>query len=229
MEPPLGAIFDWDGVIIDSHDQHRLAFYQLASELGKPFSDELFAKCFGMRNQSILGPLLGWVDPEDTVRMAELADHKEQMYRDILKQTGITPLPGVRELLEELGEHGVPCSVGSSTPHENIRTIMEITGLGPLFAAVTAAEDVRNGKPDPEVFLVAASRIDRSPQDCVVFEDAFVGLEAARRGGMKAIGVATTHPVPKLQPLADLVVERLTEISLPKMRALWKKERGHAS
>jgi len=221
MERPLGAIFDWDGVIIDSHDQHRRAFYQLAAELGKPFSDELFAKCFGMRNQSILGPLLGWVDPEDTARMSELADHKEQLYRDILKQTGITPLPGVLELLEELGEHGVPCSVGSSTPYENIRTIMEITGLGPFFAAVTSAEDVRNGKPDPEVFLVAASRINRRPQDCVVFEDAFVGLEAARRGGMKAIGVATTHPIPKLEPLADLVVERLTEISLPKIRRLW--------
>ena len=170
MDRPLGVIFDWDGVIIDSHDQHRQAFYQVAAELGKPFSDELFAKCFGRRNQSILGPLLGWVDPADTERIQELADHKEQLYRDILKQTGIDPLPGVLELLEELGEHGIPCSVGSSTPHENIRTIMEITGLKRYFAAVTAAEDVRNGKPDPEVFLVAASRIEREPGQCVVFE-----------------------------------------------------------
>jgi len=61
-----GVIFDWDGVIIDSHDQHRQAFDQVAAELGKPFSDELFAKCFGMRNRSILGPLLGWVDPAAT-------------------------------------------------------------------------------------------------------------------------------------------------------------------
>jgi len=221
MDRPLGVIFDWDGVIIDSHDQHRQAFYQVAAELGKPFSDELFAKCFGMRNQSILGPLLGWVDPVDTGRMQELADHKEQIYRDILKQTGIDPLPGVLELLEELGEHGIPCSVGSSTPHENIRTIMEITGLGRYFAAVTAAEDVRNGKPDPEVFLVAASRIGREPAHCVVFEDAFVGLEAARRGGMKAIGVATTHPADQLWDHADLVVTRLTEISLSRIRGLW--------
>jgi len=221
MDRPLGVIFDWDGVIIDSHDQHRRAFYQVAAELGKPFSDELFAKCFGMRNQSILGPLLGWVDPADTGRIQELADHKEQIYRDILKQTGIDPLPGVLELLEELGEHGIPCSVGSSTPHENIRTIMEITGLERYFAAVTAAEDVRNGKPDPEVFLVAASRIGREPAHCVVFEDAFVGLEAARRGGMKAIGVATTHPAEKLTDHADLVVGRLTEISLSRIRGLW--------
>lgn len=226
MDRPLGVIFDWDGVIIDSHEQHRRAFYQLAGELGKPFSDELFAKCFGMRNQSILGPLLGWVDPADTERMSTLADHKEQIYRDILQQTGIDPLPGVLELLEELGEHGVPCSVGSSTPRENIRTVMEITGLGPFFAAVTSAEDVRNGKPDPEVFLVAASRINRAPRDCVVFEDAFVGLEAARRGGMKAVGVATTHPVPSLEPLADLVVNRLTDISLSRIRTLWRPERG---
>jgi beta-phosphoglucomutase-like phosphatase (HAD superfamily) len=98
---------------------------------------------------------------------------------------------------------------------------MEITGLGPYFAAVTAAEDVRNGKPDPEVFLIAASRINCRPEDCVVFEDAHVGLEAARRGGMKAIGVATTHPVENLLDRADLVVDRLTEISLAGIRRLW--------
>jgi beta-phosphoglucomutase-like phosphatase (HAD superfamily) len=99
---------------------------------------------------------------------------------------------------------------------------MEITGLRPFFAAVTAAEDVRQGKPDPEVFLVAASRIGCDPSQCVVFEDAFVGLEAARRGGMKAIGVATTHPTANLTDHADLVVNRLTEISLPRMRQLWE-------
>ena len=221
MDFKLGVLFDWDGVIIDSHDQHRLAFYQVAAELGKPFSDELFAKCFGLRNQSILGPLLGWVDPEDTARISELADHKERIYRDILKQTGIDPLPGVVDLLEELAAHAVPCSVGSSTPFENIRTIMEITGLGRYFAAVTASEDVRNGKPDPEVFLLAASRIDREPAHCVVFEDAHAGLQAARSGGMKAIGVATTHPPESLAHLADLVVGRLTEVNLERIRQLW--------
>ncbi|MEQ1841165.1 MAG: HAD family phosphatase [Verrucomicrobiales bacterium] len=218
---PLGVIFDWDGVIIDSHDQHRLAFYQLAEELEKPFSDELFAKCFGMRNQSILGPLLGWVDPADTVRISALADRKEHLYREVLKQTGIEPLPGVVTLLEELAANGIPCSVGSSTPHENIRTVMEITGIGPLFAAVTAAEDVRHGKPDPEVFLIAASRIGREPGDCVVFEDAHVGIEAARRGGMKVIGVATTHPAESLAGSTDLVVGRLTEMTVTRIRGLW--------
>jgi beta-phosphoglucomutase-like phosphatase (HAD superfamily) len=90
---------------------------------------------------------------------------------------------------------------------------MSLAGLHGFFADIVSAEDVSHGKPDPEVFLKAAQKINRSPKNCVVFEDAFVGLEAARAGGFKSIGVGTTNPVETLRAHCDRAVHRLTEIS----------------
>jgi HAD superfamily hydrolase (TIGR01509 family) len=129
-----------------------------------------------------------------------------------LKKTGIEALPGVRALLEGLRALGVPCVVGSSTPRINIETVMDLAKLRGFFADVVSAEDVSRGKPDPEVFLKAAGKIARAPARSVVFEDAFVGLEAARAGGFKCIGVGTTNPVESLRGKCDLAVERLTEV-----------------
>jgi len=216
---PLGVLFDWDGVVIDSHDQHRLAWHRMAAELGLPFTDDLFAASFGMRNQNIIGPLFGWADPADTARIQEIGDRKEHLYREIIRESGIEPLPGVHALLEELAAAAIPCAVGSSTPRENIRVILESTGLGRFFHAVVTAEDVSRGKPAPDVFLLAAERIHRPAVQCVVLEDAHVGIQAARAAGAKVIGVATTHPADTLA--ADVVVPDLSGVSLALIRSLW--------
>ncbi len=206
------AIFDWDGVVIDSHDQHQRSWEQLAEEEGKTLPDGFFKQSFGMRNQTIIPKFFaGWTDTGDPREVARLADRKEQIYRELIRADGIEPLPGVRELLGSLDDAGIPCSVGSSTPRANIDAIMEVIGLGDLFAAITAAEDVTNGKPAPDVFLKATEKVGGEPRSSVVFEDAHVGIEAGLAAGMKVVAVATTHPADSLRD-AHLVFDDLTAV-----------------
>ena len=216
----VGAIFDWDGIIIDSAQQHEESWNLLAREIGVPMTHEMFVESFGMRNVTIIPDLFKWCAPDDPTRIKELGDRKESLYRDIIRRDGIDPLPGVHDLLAALKEAAIPCSVGSSTPRENIECIIELAGLHHFFAAITAAEDVSRGKPDPEVFLIAAQKIDRHPAHCLVFEDAHVGIEAGLAAGMKTVAVATTHPLESLAN-AHLAVSSLTEINLPKLTALF--------
>jgi len=219
MAKDIGVIFDWDGVVIDSHDQHEQAWFRLAEELGKPMTKELFVASFGMRNESIIPGLFQWTEEGEHKRIAELGDRKEEIYREILRETGIEPLPGVRELLTELKTAGVPTSVGSSTSRLNIDTIIDVADLGGFFSAIVAAEDVTKGKPEPDVFLKGAQKLERDPARCVVFEDAFAGIEAGKRAGMKVVGVATTHTADKLVE-ADIAVESLTGFGLAEIEQL---------
>lgn len=215
-----GAIFDWDGVIIDSHRAHESAWEALAAELGQPLPPGFFKATFGMRNDKIIPEFTSWVPGNDPARVRELGDQKEAMYREVIRRDGIDPLPGVVALLEGLRAAGIPCSVGSSTSLENIQTIMEMTGLADYFAAITAERDVTRGKPDPQVFLKAAEKIHCAACDCVVFEDAHVGIEAALAAGAKAIAVGTTHPLESFRT-AHYRVQTLEAIDLPLLHSLF--------
>lgn len=214
----LGAVFDWDGVIVDSRDYHEKAWERLAREEGGDLPEGHFLKGFGMRNEVIIPNILGWaVDEPEEVRRLSL--RKEALYREIMVECGIEPLPGVLAFLERLREAGVPCSVASSTHRANIDAILSVIGVGGFFDAIVTGEDVSRGKPDPEVFLKAAGRIGARPHEAVVFEDALVGIEAARAAGMKVVAVATTNPREKLTG-ADRVVERLDELSAESLREM---------
>ncbi len=218
MNHDIGAIYDWDGVIIDSSRAHGLAWERLGAETGRPLPEGHFKAGFGRKNDHIIPHILKWDVPAEEVE--RLGRRKEELYREVLRETGIAPLPGAREFLSALKAAGVPCAVGSSTERKNIDTIMEIIGFAAFFRTIVAADDVARGKPDPQVFLLGAERIGVPPARCAVFEDAFAGLEAARAGGMKAVGVATTHPVEKLQPHADRVVHRLDELTVEDLRKM---------
>jgi HAD superfamily hydrolase (TIGR01509 family) len=212
-----GAIFDWDGVIIDSSAQHEESWERLARELGKELPPDHFKKGFGRKNEFIIPELLGWShDPEEIRR---LSLRKEELYREVVDERGLEALPGVCPWLERLRDARVPCAIGSSTHRANIDLSLGLIGLSEFFAGIVTAEDVSRGKPDPEVFLVAAAHIAREPKHCVVFEDALVGLAAARAGGMRVIAVATTHPPSELTS-ADLTVNRLDELQ-PATLAAW--------
>jgi beta-phosphoglucomutase family hydrolase len=213
----IGAIFDWDGVVIDSSSHHEKSWERLAAETGFVLPPDHFKKGFGMKNTFIIPELLKWAEaPEDVHR---LSLRKEELYRELVVEHGIAPLPGVTQWLDELRRYGIPCAIGSSTERRNIDTILNVLGIGHYFSAVVSADDVSHGKPDPEVFLTAAQRIGCDPAYCVVFEDALVGIEAAHRGGMKAVGVATTNPI-ELLSAADLAVHRLDELSVERLTAL---------
>jgi HAD superfamily hydrolase (TIGR01509 family) len=214
----FGAIFDWDGVIIDSSASHERSWDILAAEEKLPLFPGHFKAGFGRKNQFIIPEILHWT--REPAEIERLGRRKEELYREIVRVSGIEALPGVRALLEGLRAAGVPCVVGSSTPRINIETTMDITRVREFFAGIVSAEDVIHGKPHPEVFLKAAEKIKREPAKCVVFEDAFVGLEAARAGGFKSIGVGTTNPVESLRGKCDRVVGRLSELNAGDVVAL---------
>ena len=205
-----GAIFDWDGVIIDSSRCHEASWDRLADEERRRLPAGHFKAGFGRKNEYIIPHILGWTTDESEIRRIGL--RKEELYRAVVKECGVTALPGVQTWLERLRDAAVPCAIGSSTHRANIDLTLTQIGLAPFFQAIVSAEDVTLGKPNPEVFLKAAAGINRPPGKSVVFEDALAGLEAARNGGMRCVGVTTTNPADILRPYADLVVDRLDEL-----------------
>jgi beta-phosphoglucomutase family hydrolase len=216
----LGALFDWDGVVIDSSKQHQESWERLAAEFDLPLPADHFLRGFGMKNQVIIPRILGWTEDPDEIHRYSL--RKEELYREIVRERGIEPLPGVVTVLKMLREHGVPCAVASSTHRENIETIFDAIGVREYFAAVVTAEDVSHGKPDPEVFLKGAQMIGRDPRFCVVFEDAHVGIEAGLAAGSRVIAVATTNPLEKLGK-ADLAVASLEDVDWDNFSALFDR------
>jgi len=214
---PWAAVFDWDGVIVDSSRAHAESWVRLAREESRSLPPDHFRRGFGMKNEVIIPKLLAWAtDPQDIRR---LSLRKEALYREIIREQGIESLPGARPFLESLRTSGVPCAVGSSTHRVNITTALEVLGLTGFFRAIVSAEDVHHGKPDPEVFLVAARKLDTPPGRCVVFEDAHAGIDAARNAGMKVVAVATTNKAAALGH-ADRVVHRLDELTLGDLQQL---------
>lgn len=216
-EAAWGAIFDWDGVVIDSSHSHEKSWEHLAAEERRPLPADHFERGFGRKNEIIIPEILGWT--HDPAEIARLSLRKEELYRELVRGHPLDPMPGVLAWLERLRDAGVPCAVGSSTHRANIELSMAKTGLGAFFRGVITSENVRAGKPDPEVFLKAAGLIARAPEKCVVFEDAFAGLQAARNGGMKAVAVATTNPATALAGRADRVVHRLDELQIAEVAA----------
>ncbi|GCE03077.1 HAD family hydrolase [Dictyobacter aurantiacus] len=201
-------IWDLDGVIIDSAEEHKRSWYRLAAEEGLPFSDQQFYDTFGMRNDAII-PIL-W-NITDKARVQELADKKEAYFREFVRDTA-APLPGAIELLAGLKAGGYKQALASSTPIKNIEVISEALGLKRYLSALVSGETVPHGKPAPDVFLKAAAELGIEPAHCLVIEDAVAGVEAAHRGGMYCIAVAGERDLPGLKA-AELMVKDLTQVS----------------
>jgi len=215
------AIFDWDGVIIDSSRQHERSWQQLAEGEGRVLPPHFFKRSFGMKNERIIPELLGWTSAPLDIR--RLSMHKEALYRELIAKDKVTPLAGVVAWLNTLRRGAIPCAIASSTPRENIECVIDLLKLRDYFQAAITSEDVTHGKPHPEVFLLAAGKLGAPPERCVVFEDAHVGIAAARAAGMKVVGVATTHPADTLQD-ADRVVRRLDELTLVEVAGWFRSD-----
>ncbi|MFO0908377.1 MAG: HAD family phosphatase [Isosphaeraceae bacterium] len=206
--PPL-AIFDHDGVLVDTLGFHQAAWLELGRRTGLPITAELIHETFGMTNPAIFERLLG--DSAGEHDLAAYSDLKEECYRAVARDQ-IRLMDGVRTLLDALTDAGVRLAIGSSGVRPNLELTVEVCGLAGRFAAIAALEDIRRGKPDPEVFLVAARKAGVDPSRAVVFEDATFGIEAAKRAGMWAVGVTTSHSAERLwEAGADEVVDNLGE------------------
>lgn len=210
-----GVIWDLDGVIIDSGEQHWQAWKALAAETHVVFTEADFRRTFGQRNSDIIPPYWHTHDPDEIKR---LADHKESLYREMLKKDA-RALPGAMELIRALHEAGWKQALGSSAPLENIQLILDLLDLRLLLDAVVSGEEAPRGKPAPDIFLAAARALSLSPVNCVVVEDAVAGVQAARAAGMRCVAVTNGHPNRELG-IADIVIASLTEIDLARLTEL---------
>jgi HAD superfamily hydrolase (TIGR01509 family) len=200
------VLWDLDGVLVDSAPFHFEAWQELFRSLDKGFSDADFRRTFGLRNDAILKDILGELTPAEVERLAR---RKEELYREVVAGK-VTPIPGAIDLLRSLHRSGMKMAIVSSTPRENVSVVLRSLGLEDAFAAVIAEEDAPRGKPDPQGFLLAAKNLGVAAGECVVLEDAPGGVEAAKRAGMRCIGLASSRPREALTS-ADLVVDSLEE------------------
>ena len=205
------AVFDWDGVVIDSSVAHERSWEALAKEEGLTLPADHFKRGFGKRNELIIPDILGWASEPAEVK--RLSNRKEALYRDIARTGHVRLLPGVRELCGALRDLGIPCVIGTSTHKENLALSFELFGIGHFFAGAVASEDVTRGKPDPEVFLKACALGGGDPATSFVFEDSFSGLQAGLAGGFITIALATTNTRAQLAPVgAHRIVADLSEV-----------------
>jgi beta-phosphoglucomutase len=207
------CIFDLDGVIVDTAVYHYKAWKRLANEMGFDLTEADNEQLKGVSRTRSLELILQWGGITKTAGEQEaLADKKNAWYVDMInKMTPAEILPGAKEFVVACRAAGLKTALGSAS--KNSGTILIKVGIADLFDSVIDGNKVSKPKPDPEVFLKAAEELEIAPEDCVVFEDAIAGVEAAKNGGMKAVGIGS----PAVLTEADLVVSGLNEMSLQKL------------
>jgi beta-phosphoglucomutase len=200
------VLWDMDGTLIDSVPYHLQAWQDVLRQINRTVDHQVWNQTAGMRNSEIIPLLFPDMSPAESAYV-DLA--KEARYREQIEQDGIELLPGVAEWLQRFKTRGWKQAIASSAPRENVVAVAHVLHFNGTFEAMISGADVQRGKPDPDIFLAAAERLNVLPQDCLVIEDASAGIEAAHRAGMKAIGVLNTHP--HLE--ADLVIQSLQDLT----------------
>jgi beta-phosphoglucomutase len=200
------VLWDMDGTLIDSMPYHWRAWQDILRQINRHVEHSVWNQTVGMRNSEIIPLLFPDMSPDEA---AYVDRAKEERYREIVETDGIDFLPGVGEWIQRFQTAGWKQAVASSAPPENVATIAHVLHLNGTFGALISGADVQRGKPDPDIVLAAAERLNVRPQDCLVIEDAANGVEAAHRAGMKAIGVLNTQP----QLQANLIITSLQDLT----------------
>ena len=214
------VIFDVDGVLVDSYRAHLESWRRLGLEHGLVITEAQFAGTFGKTSRDIIERFWGG-DGLDEPGIRELDEQKEALYRELVRDA-FPAMEGARELIDALHAAGLALAVGSSGPPENVDLALRRLGRPALFAARVSGHDVTRGKPDPQVFLLAAERLGLEPRRCAVIEDAPDGVRAARRAGMAAVALVSTGRTREelLAVRPDRIVASLRELTPPGIRAL---------
>jgi beta-phosphoglucomutase len=207
------CIFDLDGVIVDTAKYHYLAWKRLAESLGFIFTEQDNERLKGVSRFDSLRILLSIGKIEKTEQeFEELAAIKNQWYVEYVSR--LTPseiLPGTLEILDFLKKRNIPVAIGSSS--RNARIILSCIGLESAFGSIVDGTRIARAKPDPEVFTKAADDLGVNYSECIVFEDAFTGIEAAKNAGMKAVGIGALDILIQ----ADLVIPSLDKLDYNKL------------
>lgn len=220
----LGAIFEWEGVLIeDNPDLEKQSWLALSQEEGKsPPPAFLLKRIEGMKNEQAIAEVLCW--SRDPFQLKRMASRKEEIYQAL--QGGIYRFRnGSQEFVNVLTRYNIPMALVSTRPRKNLEEAIGAVGITGVFDAVIAAEDVYRGKPDPEMFAYAAQLLQFIPERCIVFGNSNLTVEAAHDAKMKCVAVASKHPVYELSA-ADLVVRWLDELSVVDLKNLADIESG---
>jgi HAD superfamily hydrolase (TIGR01509 family) len=211
-------IWDVDGVLLDSAEQHRESWQEVARQHGLPYSDADFWATFGRRNSDVIPVLYQVAGPPE--RLEALANEKEAAYRDALRREA-SALPGAVDLMRALYAAGYAQALGSSAPVENLDLIVQLLGIGQYLGAVISGEMVARGKPAPDIFLAAAQHLGVVPARALVIEDAPAGVAAAHAGGMRCLAVRRSGQAdPEGLDAADAVVDSLRDADVALVRRL---------
>lgn len=209
-----GVLFDMDGVLVNNTQAHVKAFEIFCERYGVEDWQHKLQTAFGMGNDDIMRLIL----PEEIIRekgMKALGEEKEAIYREVYAPE-IRPVRGLVELLEELRRRGIRCAVGSSGCRENVDFVLSNCGITDYFSCIVSGDRVTRCKPDPEIYLLAAEGLHLPSAECLVFEDARVGITAARRAGAgRIVALATTlsRDILETQTEADVIIDDFASIT----------------
>ncbi len=212
----FGFIFDMDGTLVDNMHVHTDAWRHLLEENGVEMDvDTFLVKTAGKTNREIIPDVFGDIS---TDRITELAERKENLYRDAFLPIR-KPVDGVVHFLESSKELGIKMAVATAAPMANMEFILDGLDLRKYFEAITTAADVAKGKPDPGMFLASAEKLGLTADKCLVFEDALGGFEASHRAGMVSIGIATVNSIEDIlkQPSVVAAYDDFTDLDPSEM------------
>ncbi|MBR5206288.1 MAG: HAD-IA family hydrolase [Alistipes sp.] len=214
-----GLLFDMDGVLVNNLEIHRAAFAEFFRFYGVERTFDELNRVFGKGNDDIMGELL----PREIVErvgIRELGHQKEAIYRRIYEPI-IEPQPGLLNFLDEAEREGLTSAVGSSGYRVNVDFVLDKCNIARHFRAIVAGDEVTHCKPHPEIYLTAAAKLGLKPEECVVFEDAEAGIEAAHRAGIKVVALATTFDREFLSHTeADVIVDDFRDVTVAMLREL---------
>ncbi|HTG61366.1 MAG TPA: HAD family phosphatase [Terriglobia bacterium] len=220
---PSALIFDMDGVLVDSNPFHVQKWIEFLHERGIPYNaEDLPKQVLGSRNDTAFRRFFGRDLREGEIE--KLSEDLEARFRAAFRPHA-QPLLGLKTLMDECRAEGIPLAVASSAMTKNVDFVVDTLKLRSYFASIVTGDDVSRPKPDPEIYIQAAERLTLAPAKCVAFEDSFVGIESAKRASMKCVAIASTFPAEELQSQtqADLVVKNFEELSLARLRELFKE------
>ncbi|MGH9430348.1 MAG: HAD family hydrolase [Terriglobia bacterium] len=224
--PPQAAIFDMDGVLVDSNPFHLQKWTDLLNAHAIPYdASDLPRQILGQRNDHAFRYFFGPNLP--AAENKRLSEELEQIFRDNFGPHAI-PLPGLSKLIVECHDSGVPLAVASSAMRKNIEFVVDALKFRPFFKFMISGDDVKQPKPHPEIYLETAKRLNAKPEWCVAFEDSFVGIEAVKAAGMKCVAIASTFPFEDLQSQtrADRIVKNFKDLHLADLRSLFNGQRA---
>lgn len=208
-----------DGVLVNNLEIHRQAFAEFFRRYGVERTFDELSRVFGKGNDDIMGELMP-ADVVERVGIRQLGYEKEAIYREIYAPI-ITPQPGLLAFLAECEREGLRSAVGSSGYKANVDFVLDKCNIRRYFEATVAGDEVTRCKPDPEIYLTAAAKLGLAPYECIVFEDAEAGIEAAKRAGMKVVALATTFDREFLATTdADMIIGDFRDISVEQLRTL---------